>query len=175
MDRDTKPERMLGALLRIPFQAVTARVAADLAASGFADLRPAHLSVFQHLDPTGSRLTDLAARAQVTKQSMGALVDDLERWGYVERVADATDGRVRLIRRTERGWAVERAARASIRAFEEEWGRRIGPERMRQFRGVLEEFAAALDAEAARADPRVAATPGRRHAAAPPGVSRPPR
>ena len=153
---DGKPalEPMLGALLRRPLRALTARVAVDLAAAGFADLRPAHFAVFQQLDADGARLTDLAARAQMTKQSMGALVDDLERWGYVERVPDPADGRVRIVRRTERGWAVSRVARASIRAFEAEWERRVGAERMRQFRTVLEEFAAAMDASAASTPPR---------------------
>jgi len=133
---------MLTDLLRLPFRVITARLVGDVAAAGFADVGAAHLAVFKHLDPRGSRLTDLAARAQMTKQSMGALVDDLERGGYVERVPDPTDGRARVVRRTERGWAVDRTARASIRAFEDEWERRIGAERMRQLRGVLEEFAA---------------------------------
>ena len=145
MGREIQFEPMLGALLRLPLRELTVRIAADLAAAGFVDLRPAHFAVFQYLEAGGSRLTDLAARAQVTKQSMGALVDDLERWGYVERVPDPADGRVRIVRRTERGWAVERVARASVRAFEEEWGQRVGAERMRQFRGMLEEFAAAVD------------------------------
>jgi DNA-binding MarR family transcriptional regulator len=143
MTNEIPLEPMLGALLRRPLRLLTARVAADLAAAGFADLRPAHLTVFQQLDAAGSRLTVLATRAHMTKQSMGALVDDLERRGYVERATDPADGRARIVRRTERGWAVERAARASIGAFEEEWTRRVGPERMRQFRSVLEEFAAA--------------------------------
>jgi hypothetical protein len=53
MDGQIELERMLGALLRIPFQAITARVAADLAAAGFDDLRPAYLAVFQHLEAQG--------------------------------------------------------------------------------------------------------------------------
>src|SRR5581483_9668032 len=75
---------MIGALLRRPLHDLSLRVAADLASAGFGNLRPAHLTVFQQLAADGSRLTDLAARAQMTKQSMGALVDDLEQWGYVE-------------------------------------------------------------------------------------------
>jgi DNA-binding MarR family transcriptional regulator len=146
-------ERMLGALLRIPFQAITARIAADLAAAGFTDLRPAYLAVFQHLDAEGSRLTDLAHRAQVTKQSMGALVDRLERWGYVERIPDPRDGRARIVRRTARGWTVERTARASIRALEDEWTQRVGAERMRLCRAVLEEIVAVLD-DSSSAPPR---------------------
>lgn len=134
---------MIGALMRRPLHALSLRVAADLASAGFTDLRPAHLTVFQQLAASGSRLTDLAARAHMTKQSMGALVDDLERWGYVERIPDAHDKRVKIVRRTDRGWEVERVARASVAAFEAEWAARVGQERMRQFREVLEEFATA--------------------------------
>ena len=140
MDGEIVLEPMLGALLRRTLQALTMRVAADLAAAGFADLRPAHLVVFQQLESGGSRLTDLAALAHMTKQSMWALVDDLERLGYVERIPDPADKRARIVRRTERGWAVERAARASVRAFEEEWTQRVGEDRMEQFRAVLEDF-----------------------------------
>lgn len=133
-------EPMLGALLRRPLRALTDRVARDVATAGFTDLRPAHFPVFQQLDADGSRLTDLAARAQMTKQSMGALVDDLEGWGYVERVPDPNDGRARIIRRTQRGWDLERVARASVRAFEDAWAARIGRERLRDVMRVLEAF-----------------------------------
>jgi DNA-binding MarR family transcriptional regulator len=153
MDGETVLEPMLGALLRRPLQALTIQVAADLAAAGFADLRPAHLVVFQQLETGGSRLTDLAARAHMTKQSMWALVDDLERFGYVERIPDPADKRARIVRRTERGWAVERAARASVRAFEEEWTQRVGADRMQQFRAVLEGFSGSAGADEEPAAP----------------------
>lgn len=52
--------------------------------AGYEDLRPAHLMVFQHIDPVGSRVTDLAAKAQMTKPSMAYLLKELERRGYVE-------------------------------------------------------------------------------------------
>lgn len=140
MDGTVSLTPMLGALLRRPLRALTAHVAERLASAGFTDLRPAHLVVFQHLDGEGTRLTDLAARANMTKQSMGALVNDLERWNYVARRPDPADGRARIVCRTERGWAVERAARMSVQEFEDEWTRRVGAERMRQVRAVLEEF-----------------------------------
>lgn len=133
-------EPMLGALLRAPLRLLSERVAADLAAAGFADLRPSHLAVFQQLAAEGSRLTDMAAGAQMTKQSMGALVDDLVALGYLDRLPHPSDGRVRIIQRTARGWAVERAARESVAAFEREWGERLGAERMAAFRDVLREF-----------------------------------
>ncbi len=135
---------MLGALLRIPFQAINARIVAELTRAGHPDLRPSHFSVFQHLDAEGTRVTTLADRAQMTKQAMGELVSDLERRGYVERVPDSTDRRAKLVVRTKRGWAVEATARATVRAVELEWEAEIGSQHMRQFRETLERIAAAV-------------------------------
>ncbi|HEY8491300.1 MAG TPA: MarR family transcriptional regulator [Dehalococcoidia bacterium] len=141
-------QRMLGALLRIPFQALVARIHRDLAAAGYGDLRPAHFTVFQHLDREGSRLTELADRAQITKQSMGYLVDYLERRGYVERVPDPQDARARVVRPTERGRDVERRARATIREVEREWAERLGERRVRELHETLRDLAAYLEGRA---------------------------
>ena len=69
-------------------------------------MQMAHAMVLVHLPLEGGRLTDLALSAGVTKQSMGALVDDMERFGYVERVPDPRDGRAKLICFTEAGIAL---------------------------------------------------------------------
>lgn len=130
----------IGILLREPFQEVVRQVGAGLAAAGFDDLRPAHTAVFQHIEADGSRLTDLAARAQVTKQSMGYLVDYLEERGYVERRPDPTDRRATLICLTDRGWSQVRAALAIIAALEEEWTRELGADRMNDLRDALVEL-----------------------------------
>jgi DNA-binding MarR family transcriptional regulator len=141
---------MIGALLRAPLRVIGARVATDVAAAGYTDLRPAYLAVFQHLSAEGDRVTTLAERAQMTKQSMGYLVEHLERGNYVERVIDPQDQRARLVRRTARGWGVERTARASIARIEEEWAARIGAERLAALRDILTEVASLADAPTAR-------------------------
>jgi DNA-binding MarR family transcriptional regulator len=130
----------LGILLRAPFQEVVRRVSVGLAAAGFDDLRPAHTAVFQHIEAGGSRLTDLAERAQITKQSMGYLVDDLEQRGYVERRPDPSDRRAALISLTDRGWDQVRAALTIIAAIEEEWAGGLGEPRMQQLRELLSEL-----------------------------------
>lgn len=127
----------LGILLRDPFQELVRRVSLGLADAGFDDLRPAHTAVFQHLQAGGSRLTDLAERAQMTKQSMGYLVDHLEQRGYLERRPDPSDRRAALISLTDRGWEQVRAALAIIAAIEEEWAGELGPRRMQQLRELL--------------------------------------
>jgi DNA-binding MarR family transcriptional regulator len=135
---DERPN--IGILLRDPFQEVVRRVSAGLAAAGFGDLRPAHTAVFQHIETSGSRLTDLAERAQITKQSMGYLVDYLEQRGYLERRPDPTDRRATLICLTERGWNQIRAALAIIATLEEEWTSQLGDHRMQQLREALAEL-----------------------------------
>lgn len=140
-------ERFIPALLRIPHRAAAARIYDALIAAGMTDLRPPHLPVFQHLDPEGDHLTALAEKAQMTKQSMGYLVDYLEEHGYVERVPDPADGRAKLIRFTSRGDALTEVARKSARETEAEWAALLGKERMAQVRGALEDLVAWLEGE----------------------------
>ena len=63
---------MLGVLLRQPLRALLTEIHEGMALAGYPDLRPAHSAVFMNLDSKGTRITDLAERAQMTKQSMGA-------------------------------------------------------------------------------------------------------
>jgi DNA-binding MarR family transcriptional regulator len=136
--RHSRPN--IGILFRDLGQDLVRRVADGLAEAGFDDVRPAHTVVFQHIDSDGSRLTDLAERAQITKQSMGYLVDYLEERGYLERRPDPHDRRVALICLTERGWDEIQAALAIIAEVEDEWARRIGKTRMRELRRALTEL-----------------------------------
>jgi DNA-binding MarR family transcriptional regulator len=136
--RDERPN--IGVLLRGPYQEVVETVTARLAEAGFDDIRPAHTSVFQHIDADGTRLTDLAERAQLTKQSMGYLVDYLEQRGYVERKSDPSDRRANLIVLTKRGWQQVRAALRIIAAIENEWEGVLGVRKLEQLRKLLAEL-----------------------------------
>jgi DNA-binding MarR family transcriptional regulator len=144
--RDERPN--VGILLRGPFQEIVRRIAEGLVAAGFDDIRPAHTAVFQHINAEGSRLSELAERAQITKQSMGYLVDYLEEHGYLERRADPSDRRASLIFLTERGWAEVHEALRIIAEIEQEWAQRLGKQRMEQLRELLTE----LDASAGSRD-----------------------
>jgi DNA-binding MarR family transcriptional regulator len=105
--------------------------------AGFPDVRPTHCQVLRGIAPEGSRLTDLASAARMTKQSMSALVDHLEAAGYVERVKDRADARVKAIRLTARGQrAAETIAEIGAR-MEAEWAAKIGPRRLEQLRTAL--------------------------------------
>lgn len=138
-------------LLRTPYQAVMAHITDQIRAE-YPDLRQAHLIVFQVIEhpPAGSRLTDLAEQAQMTVQSMGELVDVLEARGYVERIPDQTDRRVKRIRLTERGWAVHERGGAIVEELHAAWARRLGEERFEQLLSLLRELSASLQSGAHR-------------------------
>ncbi len=108
-------------------------------AAGFGDIRPGHGCVFGNIDPeSGSRLTDLAERAHMTKQSVGEVTSDLERRGYLERVADPHDGRAKIIRLTAHGQHAYAIGRRLIDELEREWADRYGEESVAALRGALE-------------------------------------
>jgi DNA-binding MarR family transcriptional regulator len=145
MSQNQKDRRMLGALLRIPFQVIVGRIHEGLIERGFTDLRPAHFVIFQLVDPEGSRITELAERAQITKQSMGALVDHVEACGYIQRLPDPGDGRAKIVRLTERGWALDFAAREILRQIEVEWAQKLGEDRMAELKQALKDLIALIE------------------------------
>ncbi len=143
-------EPLLGALLRMPYQAMMSDVVEPgLVAAGYADIRPAYFPATQTLyrHPEGMWSTDLAARARITKQSMGYLVDYLASRGYAERVPDPSDGRARLIRLTPRGWEMAGEIRRLVIQTEATWAEGIGEERVEELRHLLRELVAALGYE----------------------------
>jgi DNA-binding MarR family transcriptional regulator len=123
---------LIGVLLQVPFAVLGQRVREGYAAAGFGDVRPAYEPVFRVLAPEGNRVTDLATRAGMSKQAMGYLVDYLVQRGYLERVPDPTDRRAQVVRRTERGWEVNRTARRVVEQVQAEWAHELGEERMSQ-------------------------------------------
>ena len=127
----------VGLLLFIPYRAMETRVFAALAAAGFDDFTPAQARVMQRIGPDGTRLTELAEAAQVTKQTAGFLVDQLERAGYVRRTPDPTDARARLVRVAERGTAARPVAEAAVAEVEREWRAHLGERRWSQLRDAL--------------------------------------
>jgi len=141
MAGDTPAEELnIGLLLFIPYRAMEKRVFGAMAAAGFDDFTPAQARVFQRIGPDGARLTELAEAAQVTKQTAGFLVDQLERAGYVERAPDPTDARARLVRVAERGAKAIPMAAAIVAEVEAEWTEYLGTQRMSQLRRALSQL-----------------------------------
>ncbi|WP_377324479.1 MarR family winged helix-turn-helix transcriptional regulator [Pimelobacter simplex] len=126
-----------GLLMFIGARYVEQRVAEAVAAAGYDDLTPAMARVAARLAEDGSRVTDLAAQARITKQSASVLVDQLERAAYVVRVPDPGDARARLVVLAPRGRAVQRVARREEAAIEREWAAHLGAERMAALQDAL--------------------------------------
>lgn len=130
-------ERGLGLLLREPYRIGSLELHRRIAERGHPDVRAPHGNVFGYLDAEGTPVSELARRAQITKQSMADLVAHLERHEYVERVPDPRDRRAKLVRATARGQEVYAIARDVLAELEREWTARLGEERMRQLRELL--------------------------------------
>lgn len=137
MTEDDADELNVGLLLFIPHRAMETRVFAALAAAGFDDFTPAQAKVMQRIGPDGTRLTELAEAAQVTKQTASFLVDQLERAGYVARTPDPSDARARLVRIADRGRAAQPIAAAAVAEVEAEWRAHLGEQAWRRLRETL--------------------------------------
>jgi DNA-binding MarR family transcriptional regulator len=138
-----RPEN-LAILLREPFRAMSEELARRLAERGHPEVRYAHGAVFQFLDDTGTRVSDLAGRAQMTKQAMAQLVAHLEQHGYLERVPDPADGRAKLVRATDRGRDVYAVARELVTEVDARLEARLGRAKLRRLRALLQELNEAL-------------------------------
>ncbi|GGZ46033.1 hypothetical protein GCM10011273_35850 [Asticcacaulis endophyticus] len=134
----------LGALLRRPYEYLQTKVYGGLAARGFPDIRPAHSSLLRYIRPEGSRVVDLAERAQITKQSMAYLVGDLESLGYVTVVPDPDDGRAKRVVLTPRGQAVWATLIELSQTLEDHCGALIGAADMATLRRILQDLSQAL-------------------------------
>lgn len=116
----------LATLMFIAYRAMDEQVVRAVRSAGF-EITVAQARLAQRIAPNGSRLTDLAEQAQVTKQTASLLVAALERQGLLERVPDPDDGRARLIRLTQRGLTASGHARDAVMGVEDIWARHLGP------------------------------------------------
>jgi DNA-binding MarR family transcriptional regulator len=152
---DEKPDRPhLGALIRLSAQYMNERFAAWITESGYQGIQPAHSAVIQPLwaAADGLRSTDLARVSRMTKQSMSALIADLERGGYVERVEDPDDARAARVRLTARGRAYGRAVRTFARSVESELAKQLGAQRVEDLRATLDLLRTSVIAPQRRGD-----------------------
>src|SRR5262245_21154771 len=119
-------EMLIGALLRVPAQAIHRRIITELNAAGFVELRVPHMPVLQFPGPDGARPGQLAERAGMSKQAMNQLLRSLEALGYIAR-SDAPDGGgARMVRLTKRGRAAYAKVHDILRDIEREWSAELG-------------------------------------------------
>ena len=148
--RQTMGQFNFAQLLRIPFQALVTELHAQLASKGYPDIPATHTMVFALVDRQGIRLSELAKRAQLTKQLVNYLVTTVEERGYVERVPDPRDGRAKIVRLTERGQQVAQVGSEIITSIEREWAAALSPEDMDELRSLLERLVGVLGRQQAR-------------------------
>ncbi|MEZ5294452.1 MAG: MarR family transcriptional regulator [Vicinamibacterales bacterium] len=120
------PDMLIGALLRVPAQAIHRRIIHELNTAGFDDLRLPHMAVLQFPGPDGVRPGVLAERAGMSKQAMNQLLRSLEGLGYVARSDAPDEGRARLVRLTKRGRAAYAKIHDILRDIERQWSDELG-------------------------------------------------
>lgn len=138
-DRGRPPPPTAGALLRMTYQAIRERQFAALREKGFDDLNQPLLSVFLYPPPDRMRPSELAERANMTKQAMNYLLGQLEARGYIERRAERGSSR-RLVFLTNRGWQVREILLAVVTEVEAEWTSVLGQPRFDDFMSSLRQL-----------------------------------
>ena len=130
-------EMLIGALLRVPAQAIHRRIIKELNAAGFEELRVPHMAVLQFPGPDGVRPGTLAERAGMSKQAMNQLLRSLEDLGYITRSDAPDEARGRIVRLTNRGRAAYAKVHDILRDIERDWNAELGPERFAQLKELL--------------------------------------
>jgi DNA-binding MarR family transcriptional regulator len=143
---------MIGALLRLPHQAIVARIQASLARESF-DITPSELGVFLFPGPEGRRPIDLARQCAMTRQAMNYVLAGLEGRDYLQR-QDAATPNGRVVRVTERGRRAIAVIRSEVKAIEREWADHLGARRFEALRGTLGELAVWLGKLGGQGRPR---------------------
>ncbi|MFC3204894.1 MarR family winged helix-turn-helix transcriptional regulator [Aquamicrobium soli] len=130
-------DMLIGALLRVPAQAIHRRIITELNAAGFDDLRMPHIAVLQFPGPDEVRPATLAERAGMSKQAMNQLLGSLEGFGYIVRTDAPGEGGARIVRFTQRGHAAYAKIVDTLRDIEREWSNELGFERFVQLKALL--------------------------------------
>jgi DNA-binding MarR family transcriptional regulator len=130
-------DMLIGALLRVPSEAIHRRIIRELNAAGFKELSLSHIAVFRFPGPDGVRPGVLAERAGMSKQAMNRLLGSLEDLGYLVRSDAPDEGRARIVRFTKRGHAAWAKTLDVLREIEQEWNDELGPRDFSRLKEIL--------------------------------------
>ena len=128
---------LIGALLRVPAQAIHRRIINELNAAGFEELRVPHMAVLQFPGPDGVRPSMLAERAGMSKQAMNQLLRSLDALGYIARSDAPDEGRARIVRLTKRGRGAYAKIHEILGDIEREWSAELGPKHFARLKELL--------------------------------------
>lgn len=138
--KDTAPRfrtENLGRLLLIAVNNWQEALAKGLQQRGFEDIRSSHISLLRHIDTDGTRITEIAERAGITKQAVGQLVKTCEALNLVETRPDESDGRAKIVAFTKQGRKLINDQQAIIAAIDAGIEERIGKREFKAFREQL--------------------------------------
>jgi DNA-binding MarR family transcriptional regulator len=127
----------VGYSLRVVWQWVWELNMAAATRAGYDDVNPAHVSLFRYPGLDGYRLTDIAQRMQITKQSVHQLLGHLESLGYLIRETDPGNRRARLVRLTPKGRGLQEVIRRQALDAERRILDILGEDRGEQFKTSL--------------------------------------
>lgn len=130
-------DMLIGALLRVPAEAIHRRIINELNAAGFAELSLPHMALFRFPGPDGVRPSVLAERAGMSKQAMNRLLGSLEELGYLVRADAPDEGRARIVRFTKRGHAAWAKALEVLHEIEREWLTELGAKDFARLKELL--------------------------------------
>ena len=130
-------DMLIGALLRVPAEAIHRRIIRELNAAGFEELSQPHIAIFRYPGPDGVRPGVLAERAGMSKQAMNRLLGTLEDLGYLVRSDVPDEGRARIVRFTRRGHAAWAKALQVLREIEQEWSAELGAKDFAKLKEIL--------------------------------------
>ncbi len=129
-----------GSLFREPYQTYLHWLYGRLRQEGFSDIRVTHSTVLRRISGEGIRVTELAERAGMTKQSMAYLVDDLTELGYVVTSPDPGDKRAKLVLPTRKGASLLAASRRLGEVYEQHVSKLLGSSEAKKLRTLLEQL-----------------------------------
>jgi len=133
----------LSGLILQAFRSLDSEIEAALEDRGIGELRPSQAKALLLVDRGGTRLSELAQRAGITKQAMMQVVDDLQTKGLARRVPDPNDARAKVVKLTARGLRERAEARRALTSVEGRARRRLGDRRYDGLRAALEELGSA--------------------------------
>lgn len=146
VSRDLPADRLaVGQLLVRLLREFRRELSAPAAAAGYADVRDPHLQIFGVIGMGGVRLTEIAARAQLSLAATSELVNDLEKLHYVKRQPDPTDGRAKLICLTERGRKLMAHAGEQVASIEQQWSQIVGERAFTKMCATMQRLLDSLD------------------------------
>jgi DNA-binding MarR family transcriptional regulator len=140
-DLDDAPEPRIVALLRLAAESGQATLYGRLKSAGYRELRPAHFRLLRYPGVDGVRPTELAQRLGTSKQAINPYINDLERWGFLERRADPTDQRARVLSLTDLGRELMTTIGELHAQIEADWESKLGRRRYGTLRSALRELA----------------------------------